>query len=184
MYFTELSRVSKSLEPPKIATNDVSSSERSPGPSSGGSQSVADKLKVKMKAKDRPSIKLSAKSAIDPSCVPPEVFGMGITFDPAASAVPKTIGIKLSDDAESCLIIFFADGNRERKSRAIFAEMYKHKVSAGSSLKQLFMCTYVVLSISSRTSCWFTRKSSSWRWSKPNRFSRPTHTTLSFNVVH
>jgi hypothetical protein len=129
MYFSELSRVSKSLAPPKFTAGELSSSERSLGPST--SLSVTDKFKVKFKSKDKDktTVKINAKSAIDPNCVPAEVFEMGITFDPAKSAVPKTKGIRRTDDdAECCLIIFFADGNRERKSRAAFAEMHNHKV--------------------------------------------------------
>lgn len=132
MYFTELSRVSK-IVPPSVSKPSEKDLSTSVKPSIGLNitppLSMSQKLKVRFKPKDRSEpYRPKIKSAIDPECLEPEVYEMNLTFDPAQSAVPKTKGVKSPDDLECCLIIFFADGNRERKSRATFAEMYKHKV--------------------------------------------------------
>ncbi|RWS06133.1 protein XRP2-like protein [Dinothrombium tinctorium] len=51
---------------------------------------------------------------------------MEISMDSVVSVVPKTLGSKLDKNDQTCLVIFFSDGNREKRAKAFIKEM-EHK---------------------------------------------------------
>lgn len=54
--------------------------------------------------------------------------GFDISFDQNLSVVPKSLGFLPDQDWEIALVIFFPDGNREKRARSFIIEMREKEV--------------------------------------------------------
>ena len=80
--------------------------------------------------------------------------GIEIALDSVLSVVPKTAGLKNNPRDESCLVIFFSDGNREVKAKAFIREMEHEAVSQPVLPLLLFHPTTTIpLDYSLRSEC-------------------------------
>lgn len=74
-----------------------------------------------------------------PPPVSSQLLKLGISLDPSTSAVPQTRGVRPPEQVECCVVVFFADGNREKKSKQTIHKMEQHQVRvwAGCPLHSL-----------------------------------------------
>lgn len=56
------------------------------------------------------------------------VLDMELSVDPLLSVVPQTLGTNNNSTKSTCLVIFFSDGDREKRAKAFIKEMQHTKV--------------------------------------------------------
>lgn len=68
-----------------------------------------------------------------------------VSLDPLLSVVPRTLGFNPDPNFQMCLVIFFTDGNREKKAKAFIREMYQRKVRYTQSAPHVYTHVYMNL---------------------------------------